>query len=404
MAVAAHFHAQARSPRFLLILLILALPTFLLSLLAFLVDILLFIPQLQWGGWIVLASTILIGISGIFTCVLRRTLVSREDRKRRVAENADMNGETYYASRAANGFAKVESPPPMSPDVAGFTSPNKETMSEDRVPLNPLAPSPTTHSAAATPFGEQDGTRPHSPGRGPRLAVNPYGDPMPPRGQMSNRPPGPEGAFAGSNRAGGPMPFPARGRGGFPPNRGGGFAPRGGFALRGGGPPLRGGFPPRGGYGRGGMPPNARRPPPPQGWTSGARGMGGGPDGTMAVGAGMPMGRGQRGPPPPVGGHGNGYNNAYDPPRIEIPPPGPTPYTGYINHGQQGEPVDPHDSIGQALPMDAMHGSPARSPITPPAGNGYVPDGAGTHQDRGRKQADGDQILSPTSVYSASEE
>ena len=399
MAVAAHFHSQARSPRFLLILLILALPTFLLSLLAFLVDVLLFIPQLQWGGWIVLASTILIGVSGIFTCVLRRTLVSREDRKRRVAENADMNGETYYASRAANDFAKVESPPPMSPDAAGFTSPNKETMSEDRVPLNPIAPSPTTYTAAATPFGEQDRTRPRSPVRGPRPAVNPYGDPMPPLGQMSSRPPGPDGTFAGPSRAGGPMPFPARGRGGYPSNRGGGFAPRGGFALRGGG------FPPRGGYGRGGMPPNARRPPPPpQGWSSGGRGMGGGPGGTMAVGTGMAMGRSERGLPPPMGGNGNGYNNAYDTPRIEIPPSGRTPYNGYGGHGQQTKPVDPHDSIGQALPMDAMHGSPARSPISPPAGNGYVPNGAGTRQDRSRNQADGDQILSPTSVYSASEE
>src|SRR5947209_18688528 len=69
----------------------------LLCLLAFLVDILLFVPHLQWGGWIVLASTILITASGIITCAMRRTLVTRKARKKRIAENAEMNGENYYS-------------------------------------------------------------------------------------------------------------------------------------------------------------------------------------------------------------------------------------------------------------------------------------------------------------------
>ncbi|KAI7106300.1 hypothetical protein KC316_g20423, partial [Hortaea werneckii] len=60
LAVAAHFHSPAHSPRYLLALLILTIPTLLVTLLAFLVDILLFVPHMNWGGWIVLAATILI--------------------------------------------------------------------------------------------------------------------------------------------------------------------------------------------------------------------------------------------------------------------------------------------------------------------------------------------------------
>ena len=97
LAAATHLHSPSHSQRFLLGLLILLLPTLLVTLLAFLVDILLFVPHLQWGGWIVLASTILITASGIITCAMRRTLVTRKARKKRIAENAEMNGENYYS-------------------------------------------------------------------------------------------------------------------------------------------------------------------------------------------------------------------------------------------------------------------------------------------------------------------
>src|SRR4051794_21071600 len=97
LAAATHLHSPSHSQRYLLGLLILLLPTFLVTLLAFLVDILLFVPHLQWGGWIVLASTILITASGIITCAMRRTLVTRKARKKVIAANAEMNGENYYS-------------------------------------------------------------------------------------------------------------------------------------------------------------------------------------------------------------------------------------------------------------------------------------------------------------------
>ncbi|KKY25239.1 putative ph signal transduction protein [Diplodia seriata] len=74
LAFAAHFHAPSHSPRYLMILLVLIFPTLLVSLLAFLVDILLFVPHVAWGGWIVLAATVVIAVSGVVTCAMRRTL------------------------------------------------------------------------------------------------------------------------------------------------------------------------------------------------------------------------------------------------------------------------------------------------------------------------------------------
>lgn len=80
----AHLHSAAHSSRYLLLVLILSLPCFLLSLLAFLVDILLFIPHLDWGGWIVLGATVLIAIYSVLLCIMRRTISSRKALKNRM--------------------------------------------------------------------------------------------------------------------------------------------------------------------------------------------------------------------------------------------------------------------------------------------------------------------------------
>ena len=77
LAVAAHFHGPSHSPRYLLALLILTFPTLLVALLAFLVDILLFVPHVAWGGWIVLAATILVVASGVVTCAMVSPLTKK---------------------------------------------------------------------------------------------------------------------------------------------------------------------------------------------------------------------------------------------------------------------------------------------------------------------------------------
>lgn len=96
MAIAAHFHAPSHSSRYLLVLFIFGIITFLVCLLSFLVDVLLFVPHMAWGSYIVCAATVLVAMSGLVSCAMRRTVVSRKARKKRIAENAEMSGENYY--------------------------------------------------------------------------------------------------------------------------------------------------------------------------------------------------------------------------------------------------------------------------------------------------------------------
>lgn len=366
LAVAAHFHSPSHSVRYLLGLFILLIPTFLLSLLAFLVDVLLFIPDVAWGGWVVLASTFILLVCAVVTCCMRRSLVSRKERRKRIAENAEMNGESYFQNRQADQMEqmeqigtlpKAESPPPLSGDTitssekgAGFASFDlKQAQSaDDRVPLNPSSASVRSGSVSGRGgYGEPGRGGP--PGRGPPL--DQYGNALPPgamggplRQQNSNTSLG----STPSSRSGGPPPGPyygpGRGRGGYPPM------------------PGRGGYPPRGGMMRGG--PQGMRGPPPPGY---GRGRGGMPPGAM-------MGRG--GYPPPRGGYG-GYG---------MPPRGPPM-------------MDDRGPIGQAVELDERTGLPSPSQSRPSSGprEGEMPGMVGMMQQPRRSTERGP--MSPTSDY-----
>lgn len=323
LAAAAHLHSPSHSARYLLGVLILLLPTLLVTLLAFLVDILLFVPHLAWGGWIVLGSTVLITAAGVITCAMRRTLVSRKARKKRIAENAEMSGENFYNRQAAQdaklaatvpSFSPVESKSPMVngapggdnlPSFATFESGTR--MADDREPLTQGPPSLARSISRDDGSSRMYGDVPRRSNSGPR---DQFGNPMmlPGAGPVPPMP----GSTPDSRR--GPPPGPYNGppppRGGYGPRGRGGYPPRGrgGFGPR-GPPPAgygRGGYPPRG---RGGYPP--RGPPPPRG-----------PDGAMMAGAmaggaaGMMAGRAM-GPPPPGYGPGpdsDGGPGPYPPP------------------------------------------------------------------------------------------
>lgn len=346
-----------------MILLVLIFPTLLVSLLAFLVDILLFVPHMAWGGWIVLAATVIIAVSGVVTCAMRRTLVSRKARKKRIAENAEMNGQNYYANRGPApvledpSLPRADSPPPMpagspvSPDGKGpefATFELQKKSMDDRTPLNPTAPSIQSSSTDGPNDGpgRYYGEHPPMPppgGRGRGGPRDQFGNPIPPNGpygqplrnQSSN-------GTMGSDRSGGPPPFygaPGRGRGGYPPRGRGGFGPRG----RGGPPGMRG---------RGGPPPGY----------GGGRGMGPPPGpGPMGMGTGMaggPMG-GNRGPPPGYNNN-NGYYGGPGP-QGRGPPQGPyddpVDYNGQ-NQSNLGVLPEPNNPIGQAIEMDGRAGTP----------------------------------------------
>lgn len=290
-AIAAHFRGPAHSPRFLLALLIFTFPTLLATLLAFLIDILIFIPHPQWGTWIVLPATIIVTAAGVFTCAMRRTLVSRKARKKRIAENEDMNGSNYYAmkqelvNKAAQeppppnthmSYARAESPPPLDMNQANGVatydkmggSPYDRSVrpEDDRTPLNPRDPSMRSAST-----GRRDPNGAYVGRSGSRTRDD---DPMGPVSPMDGAPRsssdsrrmrgGPSPPYGRGGPA--PMYYDGRGRGRGPGSRGPG---RGDYGLSRGGYPPRGG--PRGGM-RGGPPPgfNSRggpsmrgRPPPP---------------------------------------------------------------------------------------------------------------------------------------------
>ncbi|TEA20161.1 pH-response regulator protein palI/prr-5 [Colletotrichum sidae] len=397
LAAVAHLHAPSHSARYLLAVFIFSFVDFLICLLAFLVDVLLFVPHMAWGSYIVLAATILVGLSGLVSCAMRRMLVSRKARKKRIAENAEMSGENYYNREAQTKTSTSVVSQPTVPVVSGgngidkmptfasFESQKKDDqVSDERIPLT--ARSPTDRTQANMAVGDPNAgdmvayntAPPSRSGSVPPVNRDPYGNPMPGpdgfgpgRGPSQERMRGRGGAMAPGGfrgRGGGPG---YGGRGGYnnygpPPGRGG-YGPqgRGGYGTPPGG---RGGYgpPPRGGYGPNGM--RGGRPPPP-GYQNGPAPYDRRPSPANNYGAPLAGPYGRRGSATgsdsgPVYSANNSTNpslpnipqqgyEAYNPdrsslPRAESPPPLP----GDV----------PPPMVGQAVEMDARTGSPAHPP------------------------------------------
>ncbi|KAI4171713.1 MAG: hypothetical protein LQ348_006890 [Seirophora lacunosa] len=406
LAASSHFHSPSHSPRFLLALLILLIPTLLVTLLAFLVDILLFVPHLRWGGWIVLVSTILIVAAGVVTCAMRRTLVSRKARKKRIAENAEMNGENFYnrqnSAPAAPAGARAETPPPLTsqppPSMANggpgadklpsFTAyeKNPRDFEDDRVPLNARTPSnrtlPSNGMQSQSPdenFDTHAGPGRAGPARGgPRVMGGGRGGYGGPRDEYGNPLP-PSNAF-------GPMPGPMR-RDPSDPGMRHQYSDDGMGGARGRG---RGGYPARG-YGRGGPYGPGRGGPHHYGR--------GAPMGIAAgAGAGMMAGEmrngGGQGPPP---GYGNGYTpmagerpGQYEPagaagygrspsaPAYGRRSPGPPSAPGYARQPSPGPPSNPAGYGRRPSPGPPSNpGGFGRQPS--PGGRSAPPGGYGRH-------------------------
>ncbi|KAK6956182.1 hypothetical protein Daesc_001455 [Daldinia eschscholtzii] len=264
-------------------------------LLAFLIDVLLFVPHMAWGSYIVLAATILVFMSFIISCAMRRTLVNRKARKRRIAENAEMSGENYYNRQAQQEVASpttISRQPTVpvvsgangpSDKVAGFASFEKkdDRSSDERIPLTARTPSDRSPNHAPTDTSMTGTTYnvPQRTGSSNSMPRDQYGNPIeqaqdgykmrrgPSFERMNARgrggPPAGYRGRGGYGRGGYGAPYgPPGGRGGYgppPPNGRGGYGPgRGGY-----GPPPngRGGYGPRRGYGPGDMR-GGRTPPP----------------------------------------------------------------------------------------------------------------------------------------------
>lgn len=363
MAAVSHLHSPSHSTRFLLILFIFLFIDFLICLLAFLIDVLLFVPHLAWGSYLVLAATILVAMSGLVTCAMRRTLISRKDRQRRIAENAEMSGENYYNRAAQNkppeevGVSRQPTLPTMSggagvhdnlPAFASFEQQAKnDQTSEEHIPLTRR----TTSNRSPVPLNE-------GPSVGEVAVFNRSPQRQPSRDQFGNPINDVNDPYA-SRR--GPSPsMSARGRGGGGSYRGG----RGGYG-RGGydnyGAPMRG----RGGYGsvgRGGYGPRGGRggygPPP--------RGAYGSMRGGRTPPPGYNNGQYERGPSPAqvYGVYDNqpsDLSNGYSSTNPSMPSVNTVPYTAYtpdsaLPRAESPPPLpgtQPATIGGQAIEMDA---------------------------------------------------
>lgn len=283
---------------------ILSIFNFLLCLLAFLVDVLLFVPHMAFGSYFVLAATILVALGTLVSCAMRRTIVNRKARKKRIAENAEMSGENYY-NRQKDETTIPSTVQPTMPVVSGangsatdklpaFASfEKKDSTSDERIPLTQRSPTDRSPINPAMDIHNSEVAYNGPVGPGPRRqpSRDQYGNPInaPPDAYGMRRP---SVESQRSRGRGGGAPGVYRGRGGYGP-------PRGGYGQYGPGP-GRGGYGPsgRGGYG----PPPGRGGygPPPRGYAG-------------------PVMRGGRPPPPP----------SYDPYGSRQPSPGPPSAPGY---------------------------------------------------------------------------
>lgn len=347
LAAAAHMHSPAHSGRYLLLLFLLALLTFLISLGAFIVDVLLFIPHPAWGTYITLAATIILAISTVVSCAMRRSIMGRKARRKRIAENAEMSGENYYNREGqVKTIPLVESHATIPavggghpgagdalPAFATFESPQKDDqVSDERIPLTQRSPVEKPIEVMAINDGQGMGVAAaaRSPSR------DRYGNP-------TNAPPPSYGP-----------PIYARGRGG---------GPRGGQ----GGANGRGGFDAYGMAGRGrGMGRQGYGPPPGRGGARGRGGYGPPPRGAYGPG-GMRGGRG----PPPVAGYGNMPPAQYDQrPPIEEYGPYTTSQAPPMDRGWNGSQSGNSD-LPRAESPPPLPGQALTRP--PPVGMGAIP-------------------------------
>ena len=353
-----------------------------------------------------LVATILIAVSDVLTCCMRRTLVSRKDQRKRIEENAEMNGDNYYSQQAAQPVA----PPPLTdpalgphanganslPSFATFdkSAPGPE---DDRIPLNERTATGYSGSTAMRPSLDEPGMERYGMGAGrggPNMRARggrPYaqlrdefGNPLAPSPALGGR----RSSQDGYPRNMSPHEsIRGRGQGGYPP-RG---VPRGGLYNGRGGPMGRGGIGPGNAMGAAGVgmvagdPMGRNRGPPPGYGPSGNRG-GYGPNGGLqhrrssGASSGPVFNGRQPSPGPAINAHAQVDGLA----RAESPPPLPN--------------QEQNHAIGQAIEMDERTGSPAQTPTFPPIHHPMRDGGSDTSGAYGSQQML--PIMNPADNYS----
>ena len=370
-----------------------------------------------------------------------------------------MNGQSFYANQdpMPQGL-RADSPPPLSSSgpigqsdkLPSFATFEKKGPEEDRVPLNSRTPSnktlPSMPGSRGPGYSDDRPERYGGPPRGGPMGMrggragyggpkDEYGNqlppsnaigPAPPMGMRRDRSEPPMRRQYSDEAMGGYGSRGGRGRGGYPPRGYGRGGPstlgRGGYgrgpmgALSNRGPPpgygnsftqgrpgqYDGPNPGPAGYGRSPSAPNYGRQQPPPGPLYGAGGYGRRSPGPPSAPGGYPRGPPSRGPPSDPGGydyerreaHPDATRQAYRQPTPPSPPPMmQPPETGMI---------------GQAVEMDARHGSPSMSPAPQFTNPNQLRDSdtdvqglVGMQQQQ--QQTHRDSPMSMSSLYSANE-
>ena len=97
-----------------------------LSLLAFIVDILTFVPHFAYGTWLTLAAFICSVIAMFLICTGRRTLIGRKVMRRRIEDNSEMSAHNYLKEQA-DMDNKLRFYDPSVPQYADFEVENSGT-------------------------------------------------------------------------------------------------------------------------------------------------------------------------------------------------------------------------------------------------------------------------------------
>lgn len=125
MALLILFSKLGSSPKYLLLVAMFSLPTFLFCLLCFLVDILIFISHLAWPGWLMLANTVLIAICCFLLWTLRRS-VSIKNYEALHSEDRASSIETYSMTNVKLADSKsrtTEHPSLLDGDTNSLSEP-----------------------------------------------------------------------------------------------------------------------------------------------------------------------------------------------------------------------------------------------------------------------------------------
>ena len=313
LTIVSHFYGPGHSPGYLLFLIFFSIFTCVVVILAFLVDILLFVPHLSAGGYIMVGAPICLAIVVVGLCATRRRVVGKQERKRRIAETANTNNVDTSSNA---GFAKEH-------DSTGETGKSEFASFEvgkpgsdgpgldetgERIPLNPRRQSPPPGmSMHRVPTDNSQGSysqapSSNAPSRVPSRGANKYNPvplpvPLPPTHRFPLSKENSHGGGAFGPAPGAPQYGPPR----FGPGPNGPRGPPGGpYRDR---PPYRGPrAPPQDNYavgdqGRNGGFLGPHNGPPMGGFNDGNKYDIGGPIIPRGVSPGM-QGMGRRGPSP----------------------------------------------------------------------------------------------------------